>query len=68
MPGFRGTDELLEQEIAEVERIARLRLRRATEELRALDRDLSALKRERGRRRVESAVPSAEPATAAARS
>ena len=68
MPGFRGTDELLEQEIAEVERIARLRLRRATEELRALDRDLLALKRERGRRRVESAVPSAEPATAAARS
>ncbi|MGP8078664.1 MAG: hypothetical protein ACLQD8_08065 [Thermoplasmata archaeon] len=56
MGAFRGTDEQLEREIAQVERIARLRLRRAAAEMRELDRDLRELHRERARRRAESAV------------
>ena len=54
MTGFRGPDESLDREIAQLERIARLRLRRAAEDLRGLDRDLRELKRERARRRGES--------------
>ena len=56
MGGFRASDEQLEREIAQVERIARLRLTRATAEMRDLDRDLRELKRERARRRAESTV------------
>ncbi len=52
MSGFRGTDESLDREIAALERIARVRLRRTAAELKELDRDLRELKRERARRRV----------------
>jgi hypothetical protein len=58
MSGFRGSDELLDREIATLERIARLRMRRAAVELRELDRDLRELRRERARRRASSAIPS----------
>ncbi len=53
MSGFRGSDESLDREIAQLERIGRLRLRRAAEDLRALERELRELKRERLRRRAE---------------
>ena len=53
MSGFRGSDESLDREIAQIERIARLRVRRAAADLRELDRDLRELKRERARRRAE---------------
>ena len=62
MTGFRGTDQTLDREIAEVERIARLRVRRYAAEMRELERDLSELKRVRARRRAAAAVPSAEAA------
>ncbi len=52
MSGFRGSDESLDREIAALERIARLRVRRTAVELKELDRDLRELKRERARRRV----------------
>ena len=55
MSGFHGTDDQLDREISAVERIARIRLRRAAAELRDLDRDLKALKRERARRKAENA-------------
>ncbi len=50
MSAFRATDAQLEGEIATVERIARLRLRRAIEELRELEGALRELRRERRRR------------------
>jgi hypothetical protein len=59
MPPFRGSDEAVEREIATLERIARLRLRRYADEMRELDRDLSELRREKARRRVTAAVPAA---------
>lgn len=61
MGGFRGTDETLEKEIATLEAIARLRLRRYGRELRELDRDLRALRLERARRKARSSVPDADP-------
>jgi len=68
MSGFRGSDEALDREIATVERIARVRLRRAAAELRGLEADLRELKRERARRKavatVEGAVPAAPEAVA----
>ena len=57
MGRFRGSDAQLDREIGQVERIARLRLARAAAEMRELDRDLRELRRERARRRAESAVP-----------
>ena len=65
MTGFRGSDDQLDREIAAIEGIARVRVRRAAAELRELERDLRELKRERARRRgtsgefvsSESAVP-----------
>jgi hypothetical protein len=54
MTGFRGTDEQLDREIAAVERIARIRLRRASADLRELERDLRILRKERARRRAEA--------------
>jgi hypothetical protein len=65
MTGFRGSDESLDREIAAIERMARLRVRRVASELAELERDLRELKRERARRRVtalgetasESSVP-----------
>ncbi|MFY9717173.1 MAG: hypothetical protein WAK40_04490 [Thermoplasmata archaeon] len=66
MGRFRGSDETLDREIAQVERIARLRLARAAVEMRALERDLRELRRERTRRRGESAEPAGGSATAEA--
>jgi len=56
MAGFRGTDEQLDREIAQVERIARLRLARAAAEMRELDRDLKELRRVRARRKADTSV------------
>jgi hypothetical protein len=52
MTGFRGSDEQLEREIAVLEGIARVRVRRVAAELREVDRDLRELRRERARRRA----------------
>jgi hypothetical protein len=60
MSAFRGSDESLDREIAAVESIARIRLRRTAAELRELSRDLRELKRERARRRAETEVPEGE--------
>jgi len=62
MTGFRGSDDQLDREIAAVEGIARVRVRRAAAELRDLDRDLRELKRERARRRsmVSENLPTEE--------
>jgi hypothetical protein len=57
MGGFRGSDETLDREIATVEAIARLRLRRYAREMRELEQELRELKRVRARRKAESAVP-----------
>ena len=65
MSSFRGSDEQLDREIAAVERIARVRLRRAAAEMRELERDLRALRRERARRRATADPPAVE--TGAAR-
>ncbi len=67
MSAFRATDAQLEGEIATVERIARLRLRRATEELRELEGVLRELRRERRRReRLVAAALEASALTAPA--
>ena len=52
--GFRGSDEVLQQEIATLEAIARLRVRRYGQELRELERDLHELKAERARRKART--------------
>ncbi|MCI4357893.1 MAG: hypothetical protein L3J95_02055 [Thermoplasmata archaeon] len=57
MVGFRGTDEALDHEIETLERIGRVRLRRASDSLREVDRDLRELKREQARRRARAAHP-----------
>lgn len=57
--GFRGSDETLEQEIATLEAIARLRVRRYARDLRELERDLRELRVERTRRRARSEIPEA---------
>jgi len=64
MTGFRGTDDSLEREIATLEGIARLRLRRATREINDLDRELRELKSERARRRASSSASVAGTTTA----
>jgi hypothetical protein len=55
MSGFRGSDETLDREIATLEGIARLRLRRAAREMSELDRELRELRAERARRRATAA-------------
>jgi hypothetical protein len=55
-PPFRGSDETLDREIATLETITRVRLRRVAREMREMDRDLRELKRERARRRADSAA------------
>jgi hypothetical protein len=50
MSPYRATDEQLDREIATLERIARIRLRRASVELNDIDRELRELRRERARR------------------
>jgi hypothetical protein len=52
MARFRGSDEALEREVAAIQGLVRVRLRRATEELRELDEALAELRRELRRRRV----------------
>ena len=52
MAGFRGSDASLDREIATLERMARVRVRRVAAELTDIDRDLRELKRERARRRA----------------
>ncbi len=56
MARFRGTDQAIEREIAALEGIARVRLRRTVEEMRELERDLRELKKERARRRAEHEI------------
>ncbi|HYA69771.1 MAG TPA: hypothetical protein VEH28_00180 [Thermoplasmata archaeon] len=53
MTPFRGTDDQLDREIAALERISRVRLRRASAELNDIDKDLRELRKERSRRRAE---------------
>ena len=60
MTPYRATDEQLDREISTLEKLARVRLRRATSELNDLDRDLRELRKERSRRRAE-VPPVAEP-------
>jgi hypothetical protein len=62
VPAFRGSDATLEREIATLEAIARLRLRRHARELRDLDRDLAELRRERARRRAATEAAAGAPA------
>ncbi len=57
MSGFRGSDEVLESEIAALEGTAKVRLRRAARELSELDRELRGLKAERARRKVRAELP-----------
>lgn len=57
MSPFRGPDEDLEREIAAVQRLVRVRLRRATDDLRELESALGELRRELRRRRLTSPVP-----------
>jgi hypothetical protein len=71
MTGFRGSDEQLEQEIAALEGIVRVRLRRTTKEFAELERELRELARERARRKAgqrldaEGTVPVSESSAAA---
>jgi hypothetical protein len=62
MTGFRGSDEELDREIAALEGIVRVRLKRTVREFAELDRDLKGLVRERTRRRATSAGESSESA------
>ncbi|HEV8050758.1 MAG TPA: hypothetical protein VGP88_09235 [Thermoplasmata archaeon] len=57
MAAFRGSDETVDREIATLEAIARMRLRRYAAEMRDLDRDLTELRKERARRRAGVEVP-----------
>ena len=61
MSGFRGDDETLEREIATLEGLTRVKLRRYAREMRDLEKDLKELRAERQRRRgravSESIVP-----------
>jgi len=50
MSPYRATEEQLDREIAALERIGRVRLRRASAELNEIDRELRELRRERARR------------------
>jgi len=54
MAPYRATDEQLEREIAALERISRVRLRRASAELREIDTDLRELRKERARRHARA--------------
>ena len=60
MSGFRGSDDDLEREIAAVQRLVRVRLRRANDDLRELEIALRELRRERRRRQL---VPASTDAT-----
>lgn len=60
MAEFRGSDESLDREIAAVERIAQVRLRRYVRELKEIERDLAELRKIRARRRTAARIPGAE--------
>jgi hypothetical protein len=62
MSGFRGSDDELDREIAALQGMARIRLKRTVREFSELDRDLRELVKERTRRRATSGGESAEPA------
>ena len=66
MSPYRATDEQLEREIAALEQMARVRLRRASAELNDLDKDLRELRKEWARRAARAAemVSTETPATA----
>jgi len=55
MSPYRATDEQLDREITALERIARVRLRRASAELKEIDKDLRELRKERARRAARAA-------------
>jgi len=55
MSPYRATDEQIDREIATLERMGRVRLRRATAELNDIDRELRELRRERARRAARAA-------------
>jgi hypothetical protein len=56
MVRFRGSDEEIEREIAAVQGLVRVRLRRANEDLRELETALAELRRELKRRRTPVAL------------
>jgi hypothetical protein len=60
--GFRGSDEALDREIAAIEGMSRVRVRRVAAELRELEAELHELRRERARRRALVSLPAAESA------
>ncbi|MCI4346017.1 MAG: hypothetical protein L3K07_04620 [Thermoplasmata archaeon] len=64
MPPFRGSDETLDKEIETGERMARVRLRRASSELRDLHLELRELRRERAKRRAARGATALEQVTA----
>ncbi len=64
MSRFRGSDEALDREIAAIEGIARVRVRRTAAELRELSRGLAELRRERARRRANAEAPAGFAGTA----
>lgn len=65
MGSFRGDDSTLDREIATLEAMARVRVKRATRELNDLERELRELRAERARRRVRAEVPATGGTTAA---
>ena len=71
MSPYRATDEQIDREIVTLERMGRIRLRRASAELNEIDRELRELRKERARRAARAAeltgveIPAASDATAA---
>jgi septal ring factor EnvC (AmiA/AmiB activator) len=55
MSRYRATDEQLDREIDTLERIGRVRLRRAAAELNEVDKDLRELRKEKARRAARAA-------------
>ncbi|MCI4321626.1 MAG: hypothetical protein L3K05_04900 [Thermoplasmata archaeon] len=66
MASYRASDEVVEREIAALQQIVQVRLRRYIAEMRDLDRDLRELKRERARRRDDPTAVAAGRASATA--
>lgn len=66
MSRYRATDEQLDREIAALERLGGVRLRRAGAELNDIDKDLRELRKERARRAARAAemIASETPAEA----
>ena len=66
MSPFRGSDEVLDREIATLEGVAQRRVKRYARELRDLDKDLHELRKERARRRADAAIPETAQSTVSA--